>query len=69
MRSPRFEAHLKWVAEDGNSIPDPSETVTYRIWNLIPEFIQPRGYYVVVEKLSAIAVRSPRLQSAELGRS
>lgn len=52
-----LEAHLKWVAEDGDRIPDPSETVIVDM-EPDPEFPQPRGYYVVVEKLSVSVPKS-----------
>ena len=45
-----LEAHL-WLADDGDPIPAASETVTVDM-EPDPEFPQPRGYYVVVEKLS-----------------
>jgi predicted RNase H-like HicB family nuclease len=45
-----LEAHLQWMADDGDKIPSPSESV---IVDMEPdvEFPQPRGYYVVVETL------------------
>jgi predicted RNase H-like HicB family nuclease len=46
-----IEAHLKWLADEGDRIPDASETVTVDM-EADPEFPQPRGYYVVVEKLN-----------------
>ena len=46
-----LEAHLQWLADNGDPIPAASETVTVDM-EPDPEFPQPRGYYVVVEKLS-----------------
>jgi predicted RNase H-like HicB family nuclease len=46
-----LEAHLQWLADDGDPIPTASETVTADM-EPDPEFPQPPGYYVVVEKLS-----------------
>ena len=45
-----LEAHLQWMKNDGDPIPDPSEAVTV---DMEPdaEYPQPRGYYVVVERL------------------
>ncbi|HEX9199160.1 MAG TPA: type II toxin-antitoxin system HicB family antitoxin [Acidobacteriaceae bacterium] len=53
-----LEAHLKWMAEDGDPIPAASETVTV---DMEPdaEFPPPRGYYVVVERLS-ISMPKPK---------
>ena len=52
-----LEAHLQWLADDGDPIPAASETVTVDM-EPDPEFPQPRGYYVVVEKLSISMPRS-----------
>src|ERR1700733_12479472 len=52
-----LEAHLQWLAGDGDPIPEASETVTVDM-EPDPEFPQPRGYYVVVEKLSVSVPKS-----------
>ena len=52
-----LEAHLQWLADDGDPIPEASETVTVDM-EPDPEFPQPRGYYVVVEKLSVSMPKS-----------
>ena len=52
-----LEAHLQWLADDGDPIPEASETVTVDM-EPDPEFPQPRGYYVVVEKLSVSVPKS-----------
>jgi predicted RNase H-like HicB family nuclease len=45
-----LEAHLQWMEDDGDPIPEPSETVTV---DMEPdaEYPQPRGYQVIVERL------------------
>ena len=52
-----LEAHLQWMKNDGDSIPAPSETVTV---DMEPdkEFPQPRGYYVIVERLNITMPKS-----------
>ncbi len=46
-----LESHLQWMHDDGEAIPNASDEVTV---DMEPdaEFPHPRGYYVVVEKLS-----------------
>jgi len=59
-----LESHLQWMQDDGDPIPEASEEVTV---DMEPdaEFPQPRGYYVVVERLSVTMpktkVAKPRL--------
>jgi predicted RNase H-like HicB family nuclease len=45
-----LEVHLQWMYDDGDSIPAASDAVTV---DMEPdaEFPQPRGYYVIVERL------------------
>ena len=52
-----LEAHLQWMKDDGDPIPSPSDAVTV---DMEPdkEFPQPRGYYVVVERLSITMPKS-----------
>jgi predicted RNase H-like HicB family nuclease len=56
-----LEAHLQWMASDGDTIPVPSDRVTV---DMEPdaEFPQPRGYYVVVETLD---VKLPKAKVAK----
>ena len=46
-----LESHLQWMQDDGDPIPNASDEVTV---DMEPdaEFPQPRGYYVIVERLS-----------------
>jgi predicted RNase H-like HicB family nuclease len=46
-----LESHLQWMSDDGDPIPDASDTVTV---DMEPDaqFPQPRGYYVIVERLN-----------------
>ncbi|SEF59080.1 Predicted nuclease of the RNAse H fold, HicB family [Bryocella elongata] len=48
-----LEAHLKWLGAEGEDVPAASDSVTV---DMEPdaEFPQPRGYYVVVEKLNVV---------------
>jgi predicted RNase H-like HicB family nuclease len=52
-----LEAHLQWMKDDGDSIPAPSSAVTV---DMEPdkEFPQPRGYYVIVERLNVTMPKS-----------
>ena len=52
-----LEAHLQWMKKDGDPIPSPSESVTV---DMEPdkEFPQPRGYYVIVERLNITMPKS-----------
>ncbi len=45
-----LEAHLQWLQDDSDPIPDPSATVTVEMKD-DPEFPNPPGYYVIVERL------------------
>jgi predicted RNase H-like HicB family nuclease len=56
-----LEAHLQWMKDDGDPIPCPSGTVTVDT-KPDKEFPQPRGYYVIVEKLN---VTMPTSKSAK----
>ena len=46
-----LESHLEWMNAEGNPIPDASDEVTV---DMEPdaEYPHPRGYYVIVERLS-----------------
>ena len=61
-----LEAHLQWMANDEDPIPAASETVTV---DMEPdaEFPQPRGYYVVVERLN-IALPKVKTSKPKLTR-
>ena len=48
-----LEAHLKWMNDDGDPLPQPSPLVTVDM-TPDPEFPNPPGYYVVVEQLSIL---------------
>jgi predicted RNase H-like HicB family nuclease len=54
-----LEAHLHWLREEGDAIPSASDEVTL---DMEPDakFPQPRGYYVVVERL---AISLPKAKS------
>jgi predicted RNase H-like HicB family nuclease len=56
-----LEAHLQWMKNDGDPIPEPSETVTV---DMEPdaEYPQPRGYHVIVERLG---LKMPRSKNAK----
>jgi len=54
-----LEAHLKWISDDGDTIPAASEKVTV---DLDPDTKLPRGYYVIVEKLD---VTIPKQKTAK----
>jgi predicted RNase H-like HicB family nuclease len=58
-----LEAHLQWLNNDGDEIPAPSDSVTV---DMEPdkEFPQPKGYYVVVEKLN---ITLPKSKSSKPG--
>jgi predicted RNase H-like HicB family nuclease len=45
-----LEAHLKWMEDDGDELPQPSPSVTLDL-TPDPEFPNPPGYYVIVEQL------------------
>ena len=59
-----LEAHLQWMSDDGDPIPSPTDTVTV---DMEPdrEYPQPKGYYVIVERLNVTMPKSktakPRL--------
>jgi predicted RNase H-like HicB family nuclease len=63
-----LEAHLKWMSDDGDSIPRPSETVTVDI-EPDSEYPQPRGYHVIVERLDvslpSLKTPKPRIATAK----
>jgi predicted RNase H-like HicB family nuclease len=61
-----LEAHLQWLAADGDTIPSPSDTVTVDM-EQDPEFPHPRGYYVVVEKLN-ISMPKPKSANSRSAR-
>lgn len=46
-----LESHLQWLQDDGDPIPAPSETITVDM-EADAEFPQPKGYYVVVERVA-----------------
>jgi len=46
-----LESHLEWMHGDGDPIPVASDEVTVDM-QLAPEFPKPRGYCVIVERLS-----------------
>jgi predicted RNase H-like HicB family nuclease len=60
-----LEAHLQWLSDDGDPIPTASDTVTV---DMEPdaEFPHPRGYYVVVERLS-ISIPKPKTSKGRIG--
>jgi predicted RNase H-like HicB family nuclease len=62
-----LEAHLQWMKDDGDPLA-PSDSVTVEM-EPDPEFPQPAGYYVIVEKLSITMPRSktqkPKLAKAK----
>jgi predicted RNase H-like HicB family nuclease len=61
-----LESHLQWMQNDGDPIPRPSDSVTV---DMEPdaEFPQPRGYYVVVEKLN-ITMPRKKIPTSRLKR-
>jgi predicted RNase H-like HicB family nuclease len=54
-----LEAHLQWLQDDGDTIPEASPAVTVDLAN-DPEFPNPPGYYVVVEKLDIALPKKKR---------
>lgn len=46
-----LEAHLQWLEDDGDPIPAASSKITVNMKS-DPEFPNPPGYYVVVERLN-----------------
>lgn len=54
-----LEAHLQWLQDDGDPIPEASATVTVDM-NPDPEFPQPQGYYVIVERLDVVVPKKKR---------
>jgi len=56
-----LESHLRWMHDEGDPIPSASDEVTV---DMEPdaEFPHPRGYYVVVERLS---VTMPKAKAAK----
>ena len=48
-----LESHLQWMHDDGDSIPKASPAVTVELED-DPEFPNPSGYYLVVEKLEVL---------------
>ena len=61
-----LEAHLQWMHEDGDVIPTASDAVTV---DMEPdaEFPQPRGYYVVVERLS-VSMPKPKASTRRISK-
>jgi len=58
-----LESHLAWMQEDGDTLPEASQTITLDITE-DPEFPNPRGYYVVVERLTvALPKKAKKLAS------
>jgi predicted RNase H-like HicB family nuclease len=55
-----LESHLQWMHDDGDTIPNASDEVTV---DMEPdaEFPQPRGYYVIVEKLT---IKMPKVKAS-----
>jgi predicted RNase H-like HicB family nuclease len=53
-----LEAHLQWLARDGDPIPAASESVTVDM-EQDSQFPHPRGYYVVIENLP-VSVPKPK---------
>lgn len=55
-----LESHLQWMQDDGDPIPEASDEVTV---DMEPdaEFPQPRGYYMIVEKL---AIKMPKAKTS-----
>ncbi len=67
-----LEAHLQWMQDDGDPIPDPTDEVTVDM-KPDPEFPNPPGYYVIVEPLQLTmpkkkrsATRKPATRGLEL---
>jgi predicted RNase H-like HicB family nuclease len=56
-----LESHLQWMNNDGDPIPEASDEVTV---DMEPdaEFPRPRGYYVVVDKLS---IKMPKAKTSQ----
>ena len=52
-----LEAHLQWMKDDGDPIPAPSDAVTVEM-EPDKEFPQPKGYYVIVERLNITMPKS-----------
>ena len=46
-----LEAHLQWMYDDGDVLPDPHDSVTIDMSEDC-EYPNPPGYYVVIEQLS-----------------
>lgn len=62
-----LESHLQWMHDDGDLIPNASDEVTV---DMEPdaEFPQPRGYYVIVERLS-IAIPKAKTSKPRLTKT
>jgi predicted RNase H-like HicB family nuclease len=54
-----LEAHLQWLENDGDPIPEASAKVTVDL-TPDPKFRQPRGYYAIVEQLDVALPRRKR---------
>jgi len=57
-----LEAHLQWMRDDGDVLPEASAAVTVDMAD-DPEFPNPPGYYVVVEHLEVALPRKKRTHS------
>jgi predicted RNase H-like HicB family nuclease len=56
-----LESHLQWMHDEGDSIPNASDEVTLDMEPDV-EFPHPRGYYVIVERLS---ITLPKAKTAK----
>ena len=54
-----LESHLQWMQDDGDAIPEPSSETTLDMSD-DPEFPDPPGYYVIVEKIDLVLPRKKR---------
>ncbi len=55
-----LESHLQWLMNDGEPIPEASALVTVDLAD-DPEFPNPVGYYVVVERLAVTLPKKKRV--------
>ena len=58
-----LESHLQWMQDDGDVIPEPSLETTLDMSDY-PEFPNPPGYYVIVEKADLVLHRRKKRSSA-----
>ena len=54
-----LEAHLQWLQDDGDAIPNASASVTVDMTN-DPKHPNPAGYYVIVEPLELTLPKKKR---------